>query len=158
MVKKYFSEIIFLVSLVLLSSCKFSMPSVGGLKGMQFVQSPAGDIGLEAEIQIKNPNNFGFSLKKPVVQVELNKKPLGEAKGSKKIHIKKHSEDFHKVAFYAKSSSWQTILQDFSSLLTGSGNIRVYGSAKACVFLFCKKFSFDQSERISNSSWLFPSR
>ncbi len=134
------------------------MPSVGGLRGVQFVQSPSGDIGLEAELQIKNPNNFGFSIKKPVVHVELNKKPLGEAKGSKKIRIKKRSEDFHKVVFYAKSSAWQNIFHDLPSLLTGSGNIRVYGSAKTCVFLFCKKFSFDQSERISNSSRLFPSR
>lgn len=158
MVKKFLAGKIFLLSIVFLSSCKFSMPTVGGLKGVQFVQSPAGEIGLEAEIQIKNPNNFGFCLKKPVVQVELNKKSLGEAKGSKKIRIKKRSEDFHKVAFYAKSSAWQTILQDFPSILTGSGNIRIHGSAQACVFLFCKKFSFDQSERINHSSRLFPSR
>ncbi|MCX7743242.1 MAG: LEA type 2 family protein [Flavobacteriales bacterium] len=158
MVRKIILSNVFLLLLVFVSSCKFAMPSVGGLRGVQFVQSPSGDIGIEAEIQIKNPNSFGFSIKRPLVQVELNKKLLGEAKGSKKIRIKRYSDDFHKLAFYAKTSAWQTILQDLPSLLTGSGNIRVYGSAKACVFLFCKKFSFDQSERISNSSRLFPSK
>lgn len=141
-----------------LLSCKISMPSVGDIRGVRFVQSPAGDVGLEAEIEIKNPNKFGFSLKKPQAQVELNNKPLGEVKGSKKIRVKKNSKDFHKVTFYAKTSAWQTVLTDLSTLLMGSANIRIHGSAKACVFIFCKKFSYDQSERISNSSWLKPSQ
>ncbi len=134
------------------------MLSVGDIRGVQFVQSPGGKMGLEAEIQIKNPNNFGFSLKKPKASVELNNKPLGEVVGSKKIRVKKNSVDFHKVAFYAQTSAWQTVLIDLPALLVGSGNIRICGSAKACVFIFCKKFSFDQTERISKPSFLIPSK
>ena len=150
--------IVYLVSVFFLESCRFSMPSVGELRGVKFVQSSGGEIGLEAEIRIKNPNKFGFSLKKPKVQVDLNNWSLGEARGSRKIRVKKNSDDFHKVAFYAQTAAWQTGLMDLPSLLLGTGNIRIHGSAKACVFIFCKKFSFDQSERISNSSWLIPSR
>lgn len=158
MFRNFIIGILFLVFSLPLVSCKISMPTVGDIRGVQFVQTPGGQIGLEAEIQIKNPNKFGFSLKKPMANVELNNKSLGDVMGSKKIRVKKNSEDFHKVAFYAKTSAWQTVLTDFPALLVGSGNIRIRGSAKACVFIFCKKLSFDQSERINKPAFLIPSK
>lgn len=90
--------------------------------------------------------------------MELNNKPLGEVIGSKKIRVKKNSKDFHKITFYTQKSTWKTVLAELPTLLMGSANIRIYGSAKAGVFIFCKKFSFDQSERISNSTWFIPSQ
>lgn len=136
-----------LVALAGFSSCKFTAPTVTGLKGVSVVPSDSGKIALDLELRIRNPNTFGFRLKKIESEISMDGKVIGYGKGREKLRIRKLSEDYHKVRIETNLNTLQLASSSLFSLFSsGKTELGVKGQGKATVFIFSRKFSFEQSE------------
>lgn len=141
------SLFISLLFVVGFSSCKFTAPTVTGIRGMSVVPSDSGKITLDLELRIKNPNNFGFRLKKIESEISMDGKMVGYGKGREKLRIRKLSEDYHRVRIETNVNTLQLASSSLFSLFSsGKTELGVKGKGKATVFIFSRKFSFEQSE------------
>lgn len=132
-----------------LVSCKVGMPTLGGVRGVNFVSGKNGQIGIEAEIQVNNPNSFGIRIKKLKAEVFIDNSPMGNITGGKKIKIKPLSNDYHKVSLNTDIGQLLTSTPTLINMFTGGkSNFRIKGGGVAGVFIFRKKFSFDHQDRI----------
>lgn len=147
--KKYFIFILLLFAIVL-SSCKIGVPTVSDVRNVQFVTGKKGELGIEGEIKVNNPNSFGISIKGLKMDVFMNNQPMGRATGGKKIRIKALSDDYHKLYLKTDSKQLTNLGVNVLGLFTGQmSDLKIKGGGKGCVFCFlCKKFEIEHQERI----------
>jgi len=145
-----------IICLLSWTGCKIAAPTFDGLRNARMVTGSKGELGVEAELKITNPNKFGFSLKKINAEVWLSNAHLGRVWLYKKIKIKRQSSDFHRIRLLTDGTTAGTILNQITSIFSGSPTLQIKGNAVAQVCIFRKKFAFDQAEKLPRSSFQIP--
>ncbi len=145
-------KLFFLLGFVLgFGACKnFKEVQCTGVSG--FKVNKIDPKGMDADIflQIKNPNNTGFSIYRSEFDVSYNGIHLGKAKLNKRVHIRANAEESY--AFNLKGDFKNVNLMDVMKLvngMSGRGMLEVTGDLKAGKFLIRKKFPVALKERLS---------
>lgn len=131
-------------------SCKeFKEAQVTGVKGFQMKKMNTEGIEAVIQLEIKNPNNIGFSIYPSAFDVEFSGIKLGQAKLSKRVHIGPNCEKTYD--FQLKSSFKDLSIMDLTGLLSSNklGFISVKGDLKAGKFYFKKRFPVNVKEKIN---------
>ncbi|MBN8692548.1 MAG: LEA type 2 family protein [Bacteroidetes bacterium] len=137
-------QIFILLIAVTFSSCKeFKEVEVVGVK--DFKLKKIGLEGIEAliELNIKNPNNMGFSIYPSEFDIIFSGMNLGKAKLKKRVHIDANCEKAY--TFELNSSFKEFNFMDITKMLSGSklGTMQVKGDLKAGKMWVKKKFPID---------------
>ncbi len=143
--KKY---IFFFISSLSLSSCiTFSDLEIGDVKSVNINKVSKSDIEINADIQVKNPNNYKVKIKKIEADVFLNDKNITSLNLNKKVVLQKKSDDVQ--AFLIKTEL-SKLLSLAPALLMGGGiNLKMKGYIKGKVFLFSKKVPVEVEKKVS---------
>ncbi len=136
-----------------------SLVSCGEIKDVEFGKIEQARIlnanikALEAEfmVQIKNPNNFGFTVTKSDLDLSINGKKLGKVKLKNNVHIKANSNEAQTFTITSDlSESGAGGLPALMSIIQSrSPRIRLQGHLKVRSFLFfSKKIPVDVEQAI----------
>lgn len=112
---------------------------------------------LKLEMQVNNPNSFGFKVKKGDLDVLLNNKKSGNLKLDQKIKVKKKSNDTHEVVLVGdRDKLINAVVNNVGlGLLSNSMELGLKGKLKvSAFFFFWKKFKLDWSQRVSPSEFM----
>lgn len=135
---------------LLLGSCKnFKEVQCTGVQGFQVNRIDTKGLDADIMLQIKNPNNTGFSIYRSEFDVIFNGINLGKAKLTKRVHINANAEKTY--PFNLKSDFKNINLADIMKLIngvSGRGMVEVKGDLKAGKLFIRKKFPVNIKERI----------
>jgi len=107
-----------------------------------------GEIEINAEIQVKNPNNYKVKIKKIEADVLLNGRKITKLDLNKKVVLAKYSDD---VQTFLVKTDLSNILSAAPALLLGGGvNLKMQGYIKGKVFLFSKKVPIEVEKNVSS--------
>ena len=140
---------LFAICLFTLGSCKnFKEVECTGVKGFKINKVNTQGIDAEVQLELKNPNNTGFSIYSSELDVTYSGVHLGIAKLGKRVHINANSQTTY--SFNLKSDFKNINLTDIMKLISGAGShgmVEVKGSLKAGKFYVKKKFPVNVKER-----------
>lgn len=142
-------KIIFFLFITLgLSSCiSFSDLEIGEVKSVGVNKVSKSNIEINADIQVKNPNNYKVKIKKIEADVLLNNKKITTLNLNKKVVLRKNSDD---VQTFLIQTELSNILSAAPSLLLGGGiTLKIQGYIKGKVFFISKKVPVDVERKIS---------
>lgn len=146
-------SLLFLISLLVLNSCKdFKEAEVTGVKGFKIKSLNTEGIEAEVILGVKNPNSIGFSIYPSEFDISFSGVNLGKAKLKKRVHIDANCEKPY--VFELKSTFKDLNLLDLTKLLSGSklGLMEVKGDLKAGKFWLKKSFPVNHKEKIGLGS------
>jgi LEA14-like dessication related protein len=146
---KKFSLLSALFICMIFAACRdFKEIQVTGVKGFKVNKIDTKGISADLLLNVKNPNNMGFSIYRSTFDVMYNGINLGKARSSKRVHISANSEETY--AFTLKSDFKDINLMDIMKLVNGGGSggmVQVKGDLKAGKLFIRKKFPVDVKER-----------
>jgi len=143
--KKY---IFFFISSLSLSSCiTFSDLEIGDVKSVNINKVSKSNIEINADIQVKNPNNYKVKIKKIEADVFLNDKNITTLNLNRKVVLQKKSDD---VQAFLIQTELSKLLSLAPALLMGGGiNLKMKGYIKGKVFLISKKVPVEVEKKVS---------
>lgn len=139
-----------LFCMLLLAGCKeFQEIQVVGVDGFNLNKISTDGIEAEVKLNIKNPNQSGFSIYPSEFDVMYSGIRLGKAKLHKRVHIDGHSEKAY--TFNLRTNFGEMNLLDATKLLNISnhGTIELNGDLKAGKFYLKKRFPVNFKEKIN---------
>lgn len=143
--------ILFLSMGLLLYSCSpFKEITFTGVEHLDIIS--IGKNGVEAEIKakIKNPNRMSFVVSQSVVDVSINGMPVGSARLSERVKIKRNSENIY--TFRVLSDFSQLSIAELTKILafTFSKNmtIGIKGNIKAGKGVIKRNIPIDFTEKV----------
>jgi LEA14-like dessication related protein len=146
-------KLFLMLSVFLCFSCKeFKEVEVIGVKDFKIKKLSLAGIEAEIQLNIKNPNDMGFSIYPSEFDIIFSGMNLGRAKLKKRVHIDKNCS---KAYLFELNSSFVNLnLMDITKMLSGSklGILQVKGDLKAGKFLIKKKFPIDYKTNDYNMS------
>jgi|GEM_PF-3275650 len=146
-----------IITCAVLASCNVTAPTVSDLKDPRLVAGRKGELGVEAQIKINNPNKHVIRVKKLKLDVFMDDELVGTAKSGKKIRIKPFSDEYYTISLETDMKELGTTgMNMLKGYLTGSGgNFRLKGYGVAGVGIFSRRFEIDHMEkmRLDGFSW-----
>jgi len=145
---KFFKIIILLTLLLsILTSCEIKEVEVGNIKSFNILNIDEEYVTIDLTANVKNPNNFSFTISKVDLNVNFNGVELGKINKVQKIKIQKNSNDTQHLIFKLKLEHiMKGSMLFIPSLLTNRAKIKVTGYIKASKFIFGKKIKVDYNK------------
>lgn len=145
---KYFRNIMLVILLTLLffslNSCQIKEVEVGDIKSFNIINIDKEYVTIDIAINVKNPNNFSFTLSKVDLDLTFNSVHLGKIDEVEKVTIPKNSDTVQHLVFKLKMEHiLKGSLLFIPSLLTNKAKIKVKGYIKTSKFPFSKKIEVD---------------
>lgn len=144
---RFFIIFCLIVLCATLVSCKVGIPTVSDISDARLITGEKGKTGVEVDIKVNNPNSFAIMVKKLKIELYSGETLMGKAKGNKKLKIMPLSDQYYTVTLDAKMEPLNP-LEIALNGLNGNGNFRLKGFGVARVGIFCKRFEFDETERL----------
>ncbi len=143
-------RLVFLIIIALsITSCDVKEVEVDNISNFSFDKMTKDYIAISLNVNIHNPNNFGFNINKVDLDVYLNGSKLGKIYDIKNIHVSKKSNDTHRVEAKIKVLSEQNIgMTLLSVVLNNKAKIHLKGFVYGRHLLFTKKISVDENKTI----------
>ena len=146
--KHIFYITILFSSIFLLSSCDVKEVELVNIDSFNIVSIEKEDITIDVVAQIKNPNNFSFSITKVDLDIKFNNYFLGKINEIKKVSIKKNSNELQHLIFTFKLKDvMKGTIVFLPALLTNQANIEINGYVKASSFLMSKKIKVNYNKK-----------
>jgi LEA14-like dessication related protein len=122
---------------------------IGNPEGIKVEELTRKNIGLQIDLPVENPNNFGFTVKGVDLDVYINDTKLGTIKKTDKIKIKSNSNEVYPIGFSVKPSdilvgAW-TLIADLSKNQT---ELKLKGYVKVSKMLISKKIAVDAKQMV----------
>lgn len=146
--KHLFYIITLIFSIFILSSCDVKEVELVNIDSFNIVSIEKEDITIDVIAQIKNPNNFSFSITKVDLDIKFNNFFLGKINEIKKVNIKKNSNELQHLVFKFKLKDvMKGTIVFLPALLTNQANIEITGYVKASSFLVSKKIEIEYNKK-----------
>lgn len=138
------SVILLVFPLVFFSGC-FSIKSVhvGKVQNLQLDNFTTKDITFSVYADIKNPNNFCFTISKVKLKVSLEGKELGKVVKINKIIVQKKSDTLHEIKVTIDLNEQSTGMSGLFKLYQKRNAMRFNGFIKVRSFLISKKIKVE---------------
>lgn len=138
---------------VLLSSCKFIQPTFGGFNIKSVKPGKEGEMDIEAEVKVDNPNNYSIWVKKGNMDILMDNGTVGTVKTEGVTTIKAKSNDYATVHLKAKIDQGGALMGALSGVMGGAmPKLKFKGSIRAGVFIVGKKFDVEFSDKLPAGS------
>ena len=146
---KLYKYILLVFTVALISSCSVNEVNVDNINNLSISEITSKHIGISMDVDIDNPNNFGFTISKVDLDFILNGKKLGKVYDLKNIHVPKKSKDTYtvvaKIKFNEGNSPGMALLGAF---LNNKAVIQIKGKVYGRHFIFRKKIDVDEKRTI----------
>ncbi|MCX7861948.1 MAG: LEA type 2 family protein [Bacteroidales bacterium] len=141
--------IVFLMVLLLHTSCKIKEVEIGKFQNYRLVNVSENKAHIEFSVPVKNNNNFGFTIADIRLHLSINDKEIGTVKESNKIRIPAQSNTSYPVVLEVEiDKAMGNISSLTASLIKNKIGIKAQGYVKVRKFIFTKKFPVDQNETL----------
>ena len=139
----YFGIVISLL-LLLFSSCEVKEVEVGDIQSFSILSIDDKYVTVDLTANVKNTNNFSFTISKVDLDVTFNKVSLGKIHKIKNVRIEKNSNKLQHLIFKLDLKQIKKGSMLFlPALLTNRARIKVKGYIKVSKFPFGKKIEVD---------------
>jgi LEA14-like dessication related protein len=106
-----------------------------------------GGIGIEAAMQVKNPNGYKIKVKKIEADLLLNGHKVGQISLDKKVVLPRRSDQ---LQYFSINTQLSNVLSAVPSIMWGGeANMQLKGHVKGKVFVFSKKYPIEAEKKIS---------
>lgn len=147
--QKIFSKKLWSVLIIafLLSSCKFTEPTIGNFNLQNFSPKSDSKYLIEVTVEVDNPNNYNIWLKKANFDIYMGKEKVGKVKSIGVVTLKKNKRDNYTIKGEATLDPSSSIM---GMILNGGGGKRVTvkGTIKGGVFIIGKKFDVEFDDKL----------
>jgi len=142
---------LFLIALlsIISVSCKYQQITVGKPAGLKVNEIKTGNVSLQVDLPVNNPNNFSFTLKKIDLDVYVGEINVGNVKRTQKTRIEAKSNDVHAVDVSFKPAELLgNSFKIVSELSRREIEIGVKGKVKVGRFIFSKNIDVDSKDKV----------
>ena len=130
--------------LLLFSSCEVKEVEVGDIQSFSILSIDDKYVTVDLTANVKNTNNFSFTISKVDLDVTFNKVSLGKIHKIKNVRIEKNSNKLQHLIFKLDLKQIKKGSMLFHpALLTNRARIKVKGYIKVSKFPFGKKIEVD---------------
>ena len=139
----------FIVSCIVMSSCKVQDINFRGVKNYQFVDGSTESVSMNVIFSVDNPSAFNIRVKPSHLNLYLDNKMVGEIKFDEKVKIRKRTDKEYSVpvtAFFDKGLPLGTLMK-------GRVTAKIDGNIKAKIFIVGKKYAVEESMKIKLSDF-----
>jgi LEA14-like dessication related protein len=142
--------VVFISAILLNTGCRFTEPSLTGFKSFSIADGPNGKKSLKFEVQIKNPNRFGFKLQNPACEILLNDKKIGTGYTETMVKVKPQTHEYHPVYLQTDITSLGNIASLAGSIFQkGEAKLTLKGTLRVKKGLIGKNIAFNESKSLS---------
>lgn len=133
------------VILLILSSCTIQNPELKKVSDFKFKGLKDKTLAFSLDLELNNPNNFGFKIKKTNIDIySTSYELLGEVMLDKSVKIKKGISDIYQLDFTVKLAEG-ALLKLIRMTTKSSNEVHLVGKVTGTVFGFPKSKYIDQN-------------
>lgn len=148
--KLHILSILIFAFLMLSLGCRFTEPSLTGFKSFAIADGPNGKKSLKFEVQINNPNRFGFKLQNPACEILLNDKKIGTGYTETMVKVKPKTNEYHPVFLQTDITSLGNMASLAGSILQkGEAKLTLKGTLRVKKGLIGKNIQFNESKSLN---------
>lgn len=147
--------LLFTVLALLFSSCKifsFDNPEMRGKEEIKISKVKGKTIEFSVAATVFNPNWYGLKVKPSTLDLYVDGEYLGKVHLEKKVKLKGKKESNITPTFVAMLEG-NALLKAMKYATKKEIKIQLKGEIKGGVFIFSKKFSFDETKTIPGASF-----
>ena len=140
---------------ILISSCgcfTFNEPEMRGDEKINVSKVNGKTIEFTAEAKIYNPNCFTLKVKPSLLDLYVEGEYMGKVKLNKKVKLKRKKESNVEATFTAELTDG-ALMKALKFAAKKEIKVQLKGKIKGGVFIFSKKFEFDETKTIPGASF-----
>jgi LEA14-like dessication related protein len=135
----------------LLTSCKFYEPEMRGGETFKLEKMDGKEVRFTAGAKVYNGNWFAVKIKPSMLDLYVDGDYMGKVHLLKKVKMRAKKETDLQAEFLAELEG-NALVQSLGLALKGDVVVRMTGKVKGGVFIFSKKFDFDETKTVNAKS------
>ena len=147
--------LLFIALALLFSSCKmfsFDNPEMRGKEEIKISKINGKTIEFTVSATVFNPNWYGLKVKPSMLDLYIDDEFVGKVHLDKKVKLKGKKENDLNAVFTATLEG-NVLLKAMKYATKDKLKVQLKGEIKGGVFIFSKKFAFDETKTIPGSSF-----